>query len=171
MAQGPIGNPTHEIFNRLLRDRIVFLGSEVDDDIANVICAQLLHLAGEDEKQDVWLYINSPGGSVTAGMAIYDTMQFIEPDVTDPPGLLMYSQTSWSDSSPARCNSCAQMTLAMSSSTSVPRKMMRSRRRRLKISWVGLTIEAFCAVGRIRLTAAEGSGVAPWSGTGGEFGR
>jgi ATP-dependent Clp protease protease subunit len=74
-------NPTHEIFNRLLRERIIFLGTEVDDDIANVICAQLLHLAGEDDKQDVWLYINSPGGSVTAGMAIYDTMQFIEPDV------------------------------------------------------------------------------------------
>jgi ATP-dependent Clp protease protease subunit len=74
-------NPTHEIFNRLLRERIIFLGTEVDDDIANVICAQLLHLAGDDDKQDVWLYINSPGGSVTAGMAIYDTMQFIEPDV------------------------------------------------------------------------------------------
>jgi ATP-dependent Clp protease protease subunit len=82
MAQGAsLGNPTHEIFNRLLRDRIVFLGSEVDDDIANVICGQMLHLAGEDEKQDIWLYINSPGGSVTAGMAIYDTMQFVEPDV------------------------------------------------------------------------------------------
>jgi ATP-dependent Clp protease, protease subunit len=74
-------NPTHEIFNRLLRERIIFLGTEVDDDIANVICAQLLHLAGDDDKQDIWLYINSPGGSVTAGMAIYDTMQFIEPDV------------------------------------------------------------------------------------------
>ncbi|HEY2999051.1 MAG TPA: ATP-dependent Clp protease proteolytic subunit, partial [Acidimicrobiales bacterium] len=54
---------------------------EVDDDIANVVCAQLLHLAGDESDQDVWLYINSPGGSVTAGMAIYDTMQFIEPDV------------------------------------------------------------------------------------------
>jgi ATP-dependent Clp protease, protease subunit len=74
-------SPTHEIFNRLLRERIIFLGSEVDDDVANVICAQLLHLAGEDPDQDLWLYINSPGGSVTAGMAIYDTMQFIEPDV------------------------------------------------------------------------------------------
>jgi ATP-dependent Clp protease protease subunit len=74
-------SPTHEIFNRLLRERIIFLGSEVDDDVANVICAQLLHLAGEDADQDLWLYINSPGGSVTAGMAIYDTMQFIEPDV------------------------------------------------------------------------------------------
>src|SRR4029450_11111339 len=87
------------------------------------------------------------------------------PAVTEPPGLLMYSHTSWSDSSPARWSSCAQTTLAMSSSTSVPRKMMRSRRRRLKISWVGLTIEAFCAVGRIRLTAAEGSGVPAQSPT------
>jgi len=76
-----IVSPTHEIFNRLLRERIIFLGSEVDDDIANVVCAQLLHLAGDESDQDVWLYINSPGGSVTAGMAIYDTMQFIEPDV------------------------------------------------------------------------------------------
>jgi ATP-dependent Clp protease protease subunit len=74
-------SPTHEIFNRLLRERIIFLGTEVDDDLANVVCAQLLHLAGEDADQDVWLYINSPGGSVTAGMAIYDTMHFIEPDV------------------------------------------------------------------------------------------
>ncbi|HEY8547798.1 MAG TPA: ATP-dependent Clp protease proteolytic subunit, partial [Acidimicrobiales bacterium] len=74
MAQTPsLVSPTHEIFNRLLRERIIFLGTEVDDDIANVICAQLLHLAGEDPDQDLWLYINSPGGSVTAGMAIYDT--------------------------------------------------------------------------------------------------
>ena len=80
-AQTTVVSPTHEIFNRLLRERIIFLGSEVDDDVANVICAQLLHLAGEDPDQDLWLYINSPGGSVTAGMAIYDTMQFIEPDV------------------------------------------------------------------------------------------
>ena len=76
-----IVSPTHEIFNRLLRERIIFLGTEVDDDIANVVCAQLLHLAGDESDQDVWLYINSPGGSVTAGKAIYDTMQFIEPDV------------------------------------------------------------------------------------------
>src|SRR5262245_6401302 len=74
-------SPTHEIFNRLLRERIIFLGTEVDDDIANVVCAQLLHLAGDDSDRDIWLYINSPGGSVTAGMAIYDTMQFVEPDV------------------------------------------------------------------------------------------
>lgn len=82
-AQSPttFPSPTAEIFNRLLRERIIFLGSEVDDDLANIVCAQLLHLAGDDPEQDVWLYINSPGGSVTAGMAIYDTMHFIEPDV------------------------------------------------------------------------------------------
>ncbi|HYZ98335.1 MAG TPA: ATP-dependent Clp protease proteolytic subunit [Acidimicrobiales bacterium] len=74
-------SPVHEIFNRLLRERIIFLGTEVDDELANVVCAQLLHLAGEESDQDIWLYINSPGGSVTAGMAIYDTMQFVEPDV------------------------------------------------------------------------------------------
>jgi ATP-dependent Clp protease protease subunit len=74
-------NPTYEIFNRLLKDRIVFLGTEVDDDIANVICAQLLFLEGDDPDSDIWLYVNSPGGSVTAGMAIYDTMQFVRPDV------------------------------------------------------------------------------------------
>jgi ATP-dependent Clp protease, protease subunit len=70
-----------DIFNRLLKDRIIFLGSEVDDDIANMICAQMLVLEGEDPDSDVWLYINSPGGSVTAGMAIYDTMQFVNCDV------------------------------------------------------------------------------------------
>jgi ATP-dependent Clp protease, protease subunit len=82
MAQtNSLTNPTYEIFNRLLKDRIVFLGTEVDDDIANVVCAQLLYLEGEDADNDIWLYINSPGGSVTAGMAIYDTMQFVHPDV------------------------------------------------------------------------------------------
>ena len=70
-----------EIYNRLLKNRIVFLGTDVDDDIANYITAQLLYLEGEDAEKDIWLYINSPGGSVTSGMAIYDTMQFIAPDV------------------------------------------------------------------------------------------
>jgi ATP-dependent Clp protease protease subunit len=81
VAQTQMGNPTSEIYNRLLRDRIVILGTEVNDDIANIICAQMLFLEGEDPDKDIWLYINSPGGSVTAGMAIYDTMQFIAPDV------------------------------------------------------------------------------------------
>jgi ATP-dependent Clp protease, protease subunit len=70
-----------EVFNRLLKSRVVMLGTEVNDDIANAICAQLLYLEAEDEKADIWLYINSPGGSVTAGMAIYDTMNFVGCDV------------------------------------------------------------------------------------------
>ena len=70
-----------DIFNRLLKNRIVFLGSDVTDDVANQITAQLLFLEDEDPDKDIWLYINSPGGSVTAGMAIYDTMQFVQPDV------------------------------------------------------------------------------------------
>ena len=70
-----------DIFAKLLSDRIVFLGTEVDDDIANLIAAQILYLEGQDPEADIWLYVNSPGGSVTAGMAIYDTMQFVKPDV------------------------------------------------------------------------------------------
>ena len=69
------------IFNRLLKERIIWLGSEVRDDNANRICAQMMLLADEDPEKDIWLYINSPGGSVTAGMAIYDIMQYISPDV------------------------------------------------------------------------------------------
>lgn len=80
-AQSPVGNSTSEIFNRLLKDRIIILGTDVSDDIANIICAQMLFLEGEEPDKDIWLYINSPGGSVTAGMAIYDTMQFVQPDV------------------------------------------------------------------------------------------
>ncbi|WP_399552288.1 ATP-dependent Clp protease proteolytic subunit [uncultured Bifidobacterium sp.] len=81
MAEGEAPTATDPIFTRLLRERIIWLGSEVKDDNANVICAQMLMLAAEDPKKDIWLYINSPGGSITAGMAIYDTMQLIEPDV------------------------------------------------------------------------------------------
>jgi len=69
------------IYNRLLKERIIWLGSEVRDDNANAICAQMMLLAAEDPEKDIYLYINSPGGSITAGMAIYDTMQFIQPDV------------------------------------------------------------------------------------------
>lgn len=75
------GGDRSDIFNRLLRNRIVMLGTDVNDDIANNICAQLLYLEGEDPNKDIWLYINSPGGSVTAGMAIYDTMNFVSCDV------------------------------------------------------------------------------------------
>ncbi|HCB33989.1 MAG TPA: ATP-dependent Clp protease proteolytic subunit [Acidimicrobiaceae bacterium] len=70
-----------EIYNRLLSDRILFLGTEVDDDVANITCAQMLFLEGQDPDKDIWLYINSPGGSVTSGMAVYDTMQFVGCDV------------------------------------------------------------------------------------------
>ena len=74
--------PTDPIFNRLLKDRIIWMGEEVKDEMANRICAQMLMLAAEDPKKDIWLYINSPGGSITAGMAIYDTMNYIKCDVS-----------------------------------------------------------------------------------------
>ncbi len=80
-AQNGMSDPSADIYLRLLQERIVFLGTEVNDTVANLITAQLLHLEGQDSERDIWLYINSPGGSVTAGMAIYDTMQFIGPDV------------------------------------------------------------------------------------------
>ncbi len=81
-AQTPGGfDPASEIYNRLLRERIVFLGTDVNDVIANQICAQLLYLDGQDSELDIWLYVNSPGGSISAGMAIYDTMQFTRADV------------------------------------------------------------------------------------------
>ena len=75
------GERAFDIYSRLLNERIVFLGTPVTDDIANLIVAQLLHLESEDPDKDIFLYINSPGGSVYAGLAIYDTMQFIKPDV------------------------------------------------------------------------------------------
>jgi ATP-dependent Clp protease protease subunit len=77
----PRGERTMDIYSRLLNDRIVFLGTPVDDQVANAIIAQLLHLDSEDPEQDINLYINSPGGSVTAGLAVYDTMRFINADV------------------------------------------------------------------------------------------
>jgi ATP-dependent Clp protease, protease subunit len=76
------GERSYDIYSRLLKDRIVFLGTPVDDDVANVIIAQLLFLESEDPDKDVSLYINSPGGSVSSGMAIYDTMQYIKPQVS-----------------------------------------------------------------------------------------
>ncbi len=74
-------DPRSDVFNRLLKNRVIMLGTDVNDDIANQICAQLLYLEGEDADTDIWLYINSPGGSVTAGMAIYDTMQFVSCEI------------------------------------------------------------------------------------------
>ena len=76
------GERAYDIYSRLLRDNIIFLGTPIDDNVANLVIAQLLFLAAEDPERDISLYINSPGGSITAGMAIYDTMQFIRPDVT-----------------------------------------------------------------------------------------
>src|SRR5213079_2985190 len=76
------GERAYYIYSRLLRDNIIFIGTPIDDNVANVVTAQLLFLAAEDPEKDVALYINSPGGVVTAGMAIYDTMQFVKPDVT-----------------------------------------------------------------------------------------
>jgi ATP-dependent Clp protease protease subunit len=76
------GERSYDIYSRLLRDRIVFLGGEIHDDLANLVTAQLLFLESEDPDREINMYINSPGGSVTAGLAIYDTMQFIKPDVS-----------------------------------------------------------------------------------------
>jgi len=76
------GERAYDIYSRLLTDRIVFLGSEIDDGVANTVIAQLLFLANQDAEKDIKLYINSPGGSVTAGMANYDTMQFVKPNVS-----------------------------------------------------------------------------------------
>ena len=76
------GERAYDIYSRLLKDRIIFLGGPIDDGVANTVVAQLLFLESEDPDKDIYLYINSPGGVVTAGLAIYDTMQYIKPDVS-----------------------------------------------------------------------------------------
>jgi len=81
VEKSPFGERAYDIYSRLLKDRVIFLGDQIDDHTANLVIAQLLFLASEDPKKDIDLYINSPGGSVTAGLAIYDTMQYIKPDV------------------------------------------------------------------------------------------
>ncbi len=81
VEQTPRGERAYDIYSRLLQDRIVLLGFPIDDHIANLIVAQLLFLESQDPEKDIYLYVNSPGGSVTAGMAIYDTIQYIKPDV------------------------------------------------------------------------------------------
>lgn len=81
VEQSPRGERAYDIYSRLLKERIIFLGSGVNDDVANVIVAQLLFLEAEDPDKDITFYINSPGGSVTAGMAIYDTMQYVKCDI------------------------------------------------------------------------------------------
>lgn len=82
IEKSPQGERAYDIYSRLLNERIVFLGGQIDDNMANVVIAQLLHLAHTDPKKDISLYINSPGGSVSAGLAILDTMNFIKPDVS-----------------------------------------------------------------------------------------
>jgi ATP-dependent Clp protease protease subunit len=76
------GERAYDIYSRLLKERIIFIGSPISDDLANVIIAQMLHLESEDPDKDIHLYINSPGGAVTAGLAIYDTMQYVRPDIS-----------------------------------------------------------------------------------------
>ena len=82
IEQSSRGERSFDIYSRLLRDRIVFLGQAIDDDVANLVIAQLLFLEAEDPEKDISLYINSPGGSVTSGLAIYDTMRYVRPEVT-----------------------------------------------------------------------------------------
>ena len=82
VEQGERGERSYDIYSRLLKDRIIFLGGPIDDNVANAVIAQMLFLEAEDPDKDIHLYINSPGGVVTAGMAIYDTMQYIKPDVS-----------------------------------------------------------------------------------------
>lgn len=81
IEKSTFGERAYDIYSRLLKERIIFLGSMIDDSVANTVIAQLLFLESEDAKKDIKLYINTPGGSVTAGMAIYDTMQYVKPDV------------------------------------------------------------------------------------------
>ncbi len=83
VEQSARGERSFDIYSRLLGERIVFIGTPVDDQVANLVVAQMLHLESEDDEKDISLYINSPGGSVYAGLAIYDTMQFIKPDGAD----------------------------------------------------------------------------------------
>ena len=82
VEQGERGERSYDIYSRLLKDRIIFLGGPIDDNVANAVIAQMLFLEAEDPDKDIHLYINSPGGVVTAGMAIYDTMQYVKPDVS-----------------------------------------------------------------------------------------
>ncbi len=82
IEQSKGGERSYDIYSRLLKDRIIFLGSPINDVVANAVIAQLLFLAAEDPEKDIHIYINSPGGSITAGMAIFDTMQYIKPDVS-----------------------------------------------------------------------------------------
>ena len=95
VEQSSRGERSYDIYSRLLKDRIVFVTGPIDDNMANVVIAQLLFLESEDPDKDIHLYINSPGGSVSAGMAIYDTMQYIKPDVSTICMGMAASMASW----------------------------------------------------------------------------
>lgn len=82
IEKSQFGERAYDIYSRLLKDRIIFVGGVIDDHLANIVMAQLLFLESEDQKKDIQLYINSPGGSVTAGLAVYDTIQYVKPDVS-----------------------------------------------------------------------------------------
>ena len=82
IEKSQFGERAYDIFSRLLKDRIIFVGTPINDDIANLVIAQLLFLTGENEDKDIKLYVNSPGGIVTAGLAIYDTMQYVKADIS-----------------------------------------------------------------------------------------
>ena len=107
VQQDSRGERSFDIYSRLLRERVVFVGGEINDEIANLVVAQLLHLEAEDPDKDISVYVNSPGGSLHAGLAMYDTMQYIRPDVQT----ICYG-------------------MAMSSSIAVPTNTTRSRSRR-----------------------------------------
>ena len=128
------GEREFDIFSRLLNERIVFLGSAVDDQVANLIVAQLLHLESQDPDKDISIYINSPGGSIYAGLAIYDTMQFIKPDVATMCVGIAMSMGSLLLAGGARASGCRCRTRASSSTSRQPasrasRRTSRSTRR------------------------------------------
>ena len=116
IQQDSRGERSFDIYSRLLNERIVFLGTPVDDQIANLLVAQLLHLESEDPDKDISIYINSPGGSVYAGLAIYDTIQFIKPDVQT----YCIGQAASSTSSPATDSAASARRRSTRSSPEVP---------------------------------------------------
>ena len=120
----------YDIYSRLLKDRIVFLGSQVDDDVANLVTAQFLFLESEDPEKDIHFYINSPGGSVTAGLAIYDTMQYIKPEVSTLCLGQAASMGAWLLAAGARrrCTSLAVISGDSTLSPSTARRMAESRK-------------------------------------------
>src|SRR5258707_323726 len=128
------GERAYDIFSRLLKERIIFITGTVEDVMSTLVVAQLLFLEADNPKKEIAMYINSPGGVVTSGLAIYDTMQFVRPDVTTPPGELMYIAISFFGLSASRNRSWATTRVDITSSTVPVMKMMRSFSRREKMS-------------------------------------